>query len=104
MKTNWFHILAALANRDLHGLAIVRNVLEQTGGRVKLWPTSLYGSLETMASKRLIRELAADEIADEASAQRRYYRITDEGRQALRAEAERLAGMASTALQRLEEA
>jgi len=101
LKSSWFYILSALADEDLHGLGIVRNVLEQTQGAVRLWPATLYGALEDMTEGGLIVELAADAAPPQVSNQRRYYRITDGGRDTLRAEAERLAGMASVAIERL---
>lgn len=104
LKPNWFHILTALAERDLHGSGIVRDVLDQTGGEVRLWPATLYGSLEEMADQGLIQELTGDEHPDGASERRRYYRITPEGRSALRRHAARLASLAGTALERLREA
>ena len=101
MKANWFHILTALAEQDLHGLGIVRNVLDQTTGRLHLWPATLYSTLEALAEAGMIREVDGDELPAGVSAQRRYYRLTDEGREALRGEAHRLAGLASVALERL---
>ena len=104
LKTHWFHILSALANEDLHGLGIVRNVLDQTDGALRLWPVTLYGALENMADEGLIRELIDGELPEGVSARRRYYRITQKGRETLRMEAHRLASMASAALERLERA
>lgn len=104
MKANWFHILAALAAEDLHGLGIVRAVLEQTDGTVHLWPATLYGSLEALTEANLISEVADDELPEDVSAQRRYYRLTRAGQEALRDEANRLSAMAAAVHQRLERA
>lgn len=104
MKANWFYILTALAEEDLHGLAIVRSVQDQTEGAVTLWPATLYGALETLARDGLIRELDDAELADDVSRQRRYYSLTPGGRAALSSEANRLIRMGAGALQRLEEA
>ena len=101
MKQSWFHILSALAEDDRHGLGIVRTVLEQTGGSLRLWPATLYGSLEALADAGMIRELSGSALPRDVSAQRRYYRITPKGRRALRAEAQKLAGVAAVALERL---
>ena len=101
MKAHWFQILTALAEDDLHGLAIVRSVLDQTEGTLQLWPATLYGSLEALTEAGLIRELGGDEHPADESSQRRYYRLTEEGRVALRREAERLGAFASLALNRL---
>jgi len=104
VKVHWFHILAALADRDLHGLGIVRAVLEQTDEALRLWPATLYSALEDLAGAGLIRELKEEELAPEISAQRRYYALTDEGRRALEDEARRMAALASVVLGRLGQA
>ena len=36
----------SLADRDRHGSGIVRDVLDLTGGDLRLWPVTLYGSLD----------------------------------------------------------
>ena len=102
MKANWFHILAALAHENLHGLGIVRNVLDQTDGGIRLWPATLYGSLEALSEAGLIRELADHDLPEHVSAQRRYYSLTRAGKEALREEARRMHALALAALQRLE--
>jgi DNA-binding PadR family transcriptional regulator len=88
-----FHILMALADDDLHGYGIMRAVAELTGGKVRLGPGTLYGSIKTLLEAKLIEELDErrdDELGDE---RRRYYRLTGAGRRFARTEAERLAGM-----------
>ncbi len=88
-----FHILLALAGEDLHGYAIMRQVEEQTGGRVRLGPGTLYGSIKTLLDAHLIEEL--DERPDEqpGTERRRYYHLTSAGLKILRSEAERLADL-----------
>jgi DNA-binding PadR family transcriptional regulator len=54
-----FHILLVLAGEDLHGYAIMRQVEQQTRGRVRLGPGTLYGSIKTLLEARLIEELEA---------------------------------------------
>lgn len=102
LKTHWFHILMALAGRDLHGSGIVRDVLDQTGGEVRLWPATLYGALDELVDESLIEELTGDRRPEGVSDRRRYYGITARGRAALRHEARRLASLADVAIQRLE--
>lgn len=104
LKRHWFHILTALAEGDLHGSGIVRTVLEQTDGELRLWPATLYGSLDEMDTEGLIEELTGADHPEGASERRRYYRITRRGRSVLREEARRLASLAGTALERLKEA
>ena len=49
MKLQWFHILLALAEDDMHGFGIQRAVMDRTGGEIRLWPAMLYRSLATLA-------------------------------------------------------
>jgi DNA-binding PadR family transcriptional regulator len=90
LKPQWFHILLALASRELHGYAIQRAVLQQTDGEMTLWPAMLYRSLATLEEAALIAraEAPADEPDDE---RRQYYRITPAGRVRLRDETELMA-------------
>jgi DNA-binding PadR family transcriptional regulator len=101
LKPHWFHILIALADRDLHGSAIVRAVLESTGGEVRLWPVKLYASLSQMVDAGLIEERTNIQVRSGESSRLRYYRLTRAGRAAASAEAERLAKLASTARSKL---
>jgi DNA-binding PadR family transcriptional regulator len=93
LPTAAFHILLALAGEDLHGYAIMRQVEEQTGGRMRLGPGTLYGSLRTLLEAGLIEEV--DERADpeESAERRRYYRLTSAGLKTTQSEAERLADL-----------
>jgi DNA-binding PadR family transcriptional regulator len=88
-----FHILLALADEDLHGYAIMRSVSELTGGKVRLGPGTLYGSIKTLLEGRLIQEVEERADSEMGSERRRYYRLTSGGRRLARSEAERLASM-----------
>ena len=96
-----FHILVSLADRDRHGSDIVRDVLAQTEGAVRLWPATLYGTLDALVSEGLIEELTGADRPEGVSERRRYYRLTQDGRRALAGEAQRLADMAGAARERL---
>jgi len=65
----------------------MRQVEEQTAGRVRLGPGTLYSSIQTLVEEKLIQEI---EAATEQE-RRRYYRLTAAGRKLARSEAERLA-------------
>ena len=96
LKTTYFHVLLALSDRDLHGYAIQRAVLDQTEGGMRLWPAMLYRSLGKLEEGGLIRQIEAP--ADEAEDERRhYYALTAEGRERLRVEGESMARWASAA-------
>ena len=57
LEPHWFQILLAVADRDLHGLAIMNDVLERTGGRMRLWPGMLYRALGRLADMNLVVEI-----------------------------------------------
>ena len=102
MKTREYLILLALADADLHGLAIARAVQELSEGQTRLWPVSLYGTLEGLAEDGLIEELAdpRQRPADE-SEKKRFYRLTRTGQRALAAETDRLGAIVKIARSRL---
>ena len=86
-----FHILLALAGEDLHGYAIMRQVEQQTCGRVRLGPGTLYGSLRTLLEASLIEELDVSSASEDGFERRRYYRLTSAGLKQVRSEVEGLA-------------
>lgn len=88
-----FHILLALADEDLHGYAIMRQVEDQTEGRMRLGPGTLYGSISTLHDEGLIEELEPHADTKLGPERRRYYRLTATGRKLARAEADRLASL-----------
>ncbi len=86
-----FHILMSIAEEDRHGYAIIQDVAARTEGALKLSAGTLYRSIQRMLEQGLLietRERPDPELDDE---RRRYYRITQFGRAAARAEARRLA-------------
>lgn len=85
-----FHILLALADGDKHGYAIMKDVEQQTSGRIKLGAGTLYGTIKRLLAADLIKEIderADPELGDE---RRRYYRLTANGRKLAWEENERL--------------
>ena len=88
-----FQILVALAGEDLHGYGIMRQVEEQTGGRTRLGPGTLYSSIRDLLEGNLIEELAARKDAKAGTERRRYYRLTSAGRKLACNEAARLADL-----------
>jgi len=87
-----FQILLSLAEEDLHGYGIMRQVAEQTGGRMRLGPGTLYSSIQSLLEENFIEELESREDAELGRERRRYYRLTSAGRKLARVEADRLAG------------
>ncbi len=96
LKQTWFHILLALADGPQHGFAIREIVEARTDGAVRLWPATLYGSIRDLSEHGAIEPLEGDDDPDDDQ-RRQYYRLTDLGRAALRAEAERLQSLVDAA-------
>jgi DNA-binding PadR family transcriptional regulator len=86
-----FHVLVALAATDQHGYAIMQDVAQRTGGKLRLSPGTLYGSVKRMLEQGLIVELRQKERPGNDDERRRYYRLTPFGRKVAQAEAERMA-------------
>ena len=86
-----FQIMLSLADGDLHGYAIMRQVEEQTGGRLRLGPGTLYGSIQALLEGKLIEEVYRPEESEDRQERRRYYRLTAAGRKLARSEAEKMA-------------
>jgi DNA-binding PadR family transcriptional regulator len=90
-----FQILVALADRDLHGLGIMNDVLDRSGGAIRLWPGMLYRNLQRLVDAGWIAE-APGPVEPEAGSPR-YYRLTATGRKASADEAARLADLVAVA-------
>jgi DNA-binding PadR family transcriptional regulator len=88
-----FHILLSLAEADLHGYAIMRQVEEQTAGKVRLGPGTLYSSIQALLEEGFIEEVERVDASDTPPQRdrRRLYRLTSAGRKVARTEAEKLA-------------
>jgi DNA-binding PadR family transcriptional regulator len=89
LTTPVFQILLSLADGDLHGYAIIQDILARTDGEVRLTASTLYAAIKRLLDAGLLQEIDAPEIT--GGAPRRCYRITKAGRQLAQREAERLA-------------
>jgi DNA-binding PadR family transcriptional regulator len=85
-----FHILLALADRERHGYGIMLEVERNTGGELKMGPGTLYGTVKRLLAAALIEESDTRPDPELDDERRRYYRLTDRGRQVLGAETVRL--------------
>jgi DNA-binding PadR family transcriptional regulator len=93
-----FHILLALADGERHGYAIRQEAAERSGGELLLEPGTLYRALRRLLEAGLVAELRpARDAQPEADERRRTYRLTDLGRRAAAAEAERMAELVAAA-------
>jgi DNA-binding PadR family transcriptional regulator len=96
LKTQWFHIMLSLAGGEQHGYGIMQEVLQRTGGKVRLWPATLYGSIKRLIEAELIEESDERPAPELDDARRRYYRLTRLGTRVLDAECERLQELVRT--------
>ena len=90
LSTPVFEILLALADADRHGYAIMREVEERTGGKVRIGPGTLYGAIKRLRSNGLIEE-RVDEPEPGEDERRRVYSLTSRGRALAVLESRRLA-------------
>jgi len=88
--------MLSLAGGEQHGYGIMREVLNRTHGKVRLWPATLYGSIKRLIEAELIEESDERPAPELDDARRRYYRLTTLGRHVLDAECERLQELVRT--------
>ncbi|AEV88400.1 PadR family transcriptional regulator [Actinoplanes sp. SE50] len=93
-----FLVLTALAAEPRHGYAVIEDVAQMTGGRLRLRAGTLYTALDRLRQDGLI-EVDREEVVQ--SRLRRYYRLTGAGERTLAAETARLREQATIAERRL---
>jgi len=86
-------ILFALADGASHGYAIIKEIENITDGEMRLNTGYIYLALHRLLSDGLIAESKGE--GDDA--RRRYYKLTEAGRTAAKAEARRLAQLVRAA-------
>jgi DNA-binding PadR family transcriptional regulator len=92
-----FYILFFLAQRDRHGYGLVKAIQEHSEGAVRLDPANLYRAIQKLADAGLVADGVTASTA-ESSRPRRYYTITDLGREVVAAEATRMRDLAAAAI------
>jgi DNA-binding PadR family transcriptional regulator len=93
------HILLALAGEDLHGYGILQEIARQSEGIYKLGPGTLYDNLQKLIQAGWVQELGPRRGDDDP--RRRYYRLTNDGQDVLKAETARLTQVVREARLRL---
>jgi DNA-binding PadR family transcriptional regulator len=101
VKTHWFYILLSVCAGPRYGTAIQEDARALSDGEVRLWPATLYGSLEELVETGWLIEIPEDERPEGISGRERYYGITRAGKAALEREATRLESLANAARARL---
>jgi DNA-binding PadR family transcriptional regulator len=92
----FFFLLLTLVDGQKHGYAMAKEVKDRSDGSISLGPGSLYWSLSRLCELNLIEETRAPEDTSREG-RRRYYRLTDVGREVLERETETLSRVLSFA-------
>ena len=92
-----FHVLVALADAELHGYAVIKEVSTRTAGRVELGTGTLYGIIKRLLAEGLVVESKRRPAAAHDDERRRYYRLTPFGKLVVIAETKRLEAMVEAA-------
>jgi len=90
-------ILFTLVSEDRHGYGIVKRVEADSGGQVSLDPANLYRAIKRLIRTGLVVEADERPAPESGGQRRRYYAITDFGREVVALEAARLARLADAA-------
>jgi DNA-binding PadR family transcriptional regulator len=88
LKPRILHVLLALADGPRHGYAVMQEVAARTGGRVRLWPAAMYGTLRELEDLGFIEE--SEKRPDDDDERRRYFALTPLGTRVLNGEIRRL--------------
>jgi len=85
-----FHILFTLVDGEKHGYAIRQDVEAETKGSIVVHIGSLYNHIRRLQKYGLITESEDRPPTEMDDSRRRYYRLTEQGRKVLQAEADRV--------------
>ena len=69
-----FYILLSLATKERHGYDIMKQVQNDSEGKIKLGPGTLYGAIKRMLENKLLIEI------ETSHTRRKYYKLTEKGR------------------------
>jgi len=95
LKPAALHILAALAEGDCHGYAVMTRVRERSGGAMPLQTGSFYRHLSKLIDGGLVATAAKRPAGDDPR-RGAYYHLTPRGQDALAAERRRLAELVAS--------
>ena len=96
LKPDLFQILLALEEGERHGYGIIKEVERSTDGQTRLEPSPLYRRLKRLLDSGIVEEADKRPVPELDDERRRYYRLTDYGRQLVAAEAQRLVKLAAS--------
>jgi DNA-binding PadR family transcriptional regulator len=101
LPSHHFEILVTLTSGDSHGYRIVKDIEERTEGNVSLGVSTLYAAIKRLVDGGLVEDAGAQANERSGGPPRRYYRITELGREVAYLEASRLRSAAGIVLKRL---
>lgn len=90
-----FSILLALSLKERHGYEIIKQVDDDSNGKIKLSPGALYTSI-----KQLLEQHYIEEVDGNNDPRRRYYRLTANGKHILASELDYYSNTITLAKQR----
>jgi DNA-binding PadR family transcriptional regulator len=93
-------ILTSLASQPRHGYALLKDIEELSGGRVRLSTGTLFGALKRLLDDGWIERFEQEDT----SRQKQTYRLTASGRKQLHLELDRMKQLTRAGFARLREA
>ena len=111
MRQPSFYILLSLAAGEKHGYAILKDVEQISAGKVVLGTSTLYEALARLLDQGLVVHIekgtscktSSETGQDHPGRPRKFYRLTQEGYRALKAETNRMQTLVTAAQRRLGE-
>jgi DNA-binding PadR family transcriptional regulator len=97
LKPQDYHILFVLLDVERHGYGMVKEIERLTDGKVRLEAGNLYRSVRRMIQQGLVVESDRRPAPESDDERRRYYKITDLGRQVVVAETDRMRELVAAA-------
>lgn len=101
LKPQDYHILFVLLDGERHGYGMVKEIDRQTGGQIRLEAGNLYRSVRRLIKQGLIVESDKRPAPESDDERRRYYGITEFGRQVVAAETDRMRSVVAAAEARM---
>lgn len=101
LKPQDYHILFVLLDGERHGYGMVKEIERETGGTIRLEAGNLYRSVRRLIKQGLIVESDRRPAPESDDERRRYYGVTEFGRQVVAAETERMRTLVAAAKARL---
>jgi DNA-binding PadR family transcriptional regulator len=102
LTQSMFHILLSLLDGEKHGYAIKKEIEKISNHTINLGPGALYGTINKLVELKFITEVdkTYDDSTEQSRQSRRYYSLTQLGREVLNAELERLNNTLTIAIQK----